>query len=92
MKKYGTHSAMQSTSASARAVQISMAQLLPVLSNLTGKLHMQAAVLAASSSWARDEERFETSCDPGRDNDLFEPYGTASLSYTRQPVWRCASG
>jgi hypothetical protein len=30
--KYGIHSAMQSTSASAKAVEISIAQLLPVLS------------------------------------------------------------
>jgi hypothetical protein len=50
--KNGTHSAMQSTSASARAVEISIAQLLPVQSNFTCKLHVQAAVLAASSSWA----------------------------------------
>jgi hypothetical protein len=35
MMKYGIHSAMQSTSASPRAVEISIAQLLPVLSIFT---------------------------------------------------------
>jgi hypothetical protein len=58
--KNGTHSAMQSTSASVTAVEISIAQLLPVLSNFTSRLHMQAVVLAASSSWATAGMNSET--------------------------------
>ncbi len=40
--KNGTHSAMQSTSASVKAVEIAIAQLLPVAVDL----HVQAAVPA----------------------------------------------
>jgi hypothetical protein len=53
--KNGTHSAMQTTSASAMAVEISMAQLLPVLGVFVCKLRSSRELVLGAAS--RDEDR-----------------------------------